>query len=157
MQKFTFFWRGPLSQWARSPFSVEGTEYFCAEQFMMSEKAKLFGDHEINEAIMNADNPSECKQLGRKVKNYNDEAWNAVAKDVVYKANHAKFTQNPELYEKLMASEGELVEASPYDKKWGIGLREDDVRAQDKSTWCGTNWLGEVLTQLRDDFRKGTQ
>ena len=68
----------------------------------------------------------------------------------MFQGNYAKFTQNPDLLKTLIDTIGTtLVEASPYDKVWGIGLAEDDPKALNRETWEGTNWLGEVLTDLR--------
>lgn len=152
MKEFAFFWNGPFSQWHPAKFVVDGKEYNCAEQYMMAEKARLFGDVATEKLIMNASTPREQKALGRKVKNFNVGVWEKVAKDIVYKGNHAKFTQNRKLKEELLATVGTLVEASPYDTIWGIGLREDDPKALSRDTWRGTNWLGEVLTKLRKDL-----
>ena len=155
---FTFFWQGgsPFSQWHRSDFVVDGFQYTCAEQYMMHRKALLFEDKEIAQQIMQAGyNPKEHKALGRKVKNFDPGMWEAQARVVVYNGNKAKFTQNPKLKEQLEATKGTLlVEASPYDKIWGIGLEKTDPRAHDRSTWNGKNWLGQVLTQLRYDLIK---
>lgn len=154
-EQFTFFWNGPFSQWYPSPFVIDGKKYNCAEQYMMAEKARLFGDKEAERAIMKTKSPREQKALGRKVKNFNVDKWNSVAKYVVYKANMAKFTQDEELQRVLFETEGTtLVEASPYDKIWGIGLAEDDHRALVRGTWQGKNWLGEVLTSVRDELLK---
>jgi ribA/ribD-fused uncharacterized protein len=154
-EQFTFFWGGPFSQWHPSQFEVGGEVFVTAEQFMMAGKARLFGDEAMRERIMATKSPRTQKQLGRKVAGYQDDVWPAAAKKIVYDGNHAKFTQNPDLLETLLATAGTtLVEASPYDRRWGIGLREDDPRALDRATWRGTNWLGEVLTRLRDDLLK---
>lgn len=153
MEKFTFFWNGPFSQWHLCKFVVDGIEYNCAEQFMMAEKARLFNDEETEKQIMETKSPREQKKLGRKVKNFDVDKWNESAKKIVYTGNKAKFTQNDYLKQKLLETRGTtLVEASPYDKIWGISLPEDDPRALNRETWKGTNWLGEVLTQLRDDL-----
>lgn len=151
MEKFTFFWNGPFSQWHPCKFKVHEHEFNCAEQFMMASKASFFGDQESYEKIMASKNPKEQKQLGRKVKDFIAAEWDEVAKSVVRKGNYAKFMQNPDLLEKLLETKGTtLVEASPYDKIWGIGLSEADERCLDRNQWKGTNWLGEVLTFVRD-------
>ena len=155
MSKYTFFWGGPFSQWARSSFVIDGVTYGTAEQYMMAQKALTFGDHDIFNEIMKTKGPSEQKALGRKIENFNKDVWEAKCKQVVYDANYAKFTQLKSFYNALMATgDTELVEASPEDKIWGIGLSEDDPRAQDKSQWQGTNWLGEIITQVREDLKK---
>ncbi|MCA1806498.1 MAG: NADAR family protein, partial [Actinobacteria bacterium] len=105
--------------------------------------------------VLNTDDPRMQKKLGRAVSNYNDNAWSAIADEIVYNGNNAKFTQNAVLHAALMATEGTtLVEASPYDRRWGIGLDADDPRAMDPSQWRGENRLGFVLTRLRDDLIK---
>lgn len=154
--KYTFFYktRHPFSNWHPCSFiDTEGNEYNCSEQYMMAEKAKLFGDEEIREEILFAKHPRDQKELGRKVKNFNSDVWTKHCKEIVYRGCYLKFSQNPKLLEVLNSTKGTLlVEASPYDKIWGIGLGEDDPRIHDPKNWQGTNWLGEVLTQLRDDM-----
>lgn len=152
-EQFTFFWDGPFSQWEPSEFEVNDVTYNCAEQYMMAEKARMFGDEDTLDRIMEEDSPREQKKLGRSVKGFNAERWNARARDIVYEGNYAKFTQNPDLLDKLMATRGTtLVEASPYDCIWGIGMSETDDGVTDRNNWRGTNWLGEVLTGLREDL-----
>lgn len=155
-EKFTFFWRGPLSQWKKSPFIAYGTLYNCAEQFMMASKSRFFKDDETLKRIMNEEDPKEQKRLGRKVRNFDKTKWDAVARTIVYRGNMAKFTQNPKLGEILVATKGTtLVEASPVDTIWGIGLAEDNPLVKDRQTWKGLNWLGETLTKVRDDIMSG--
>ncbi|MGV8120593.1 MAG: NADAR family protein [Candidatus Xenobiia bacterium LiM19] len=148
-EKFFFFWKGPLSQWHRCMFTVDNVSYNCAEQYMMAKKAELFGDLKSLERIMSSNSPREQKALGRKVKNFEPKIWNSQAKNHVLKANTAKFSQNPDLKRFLLDTKGLIVEASPLDTIWGIGLDEDDPRALDRAQWKGTNWLGEVLTKVR--------
>lgn len=153
MQKYTFFWSGPFSQWAKSKFTTDGQTFNTAEQYMMYSKAKLFEDEEIATKILATSNPRVQKMLGRQVRGFDAEVWQVAAVDVVYKGNYAKFTQNPKLMKCLLATEGTvLVEASPYDKIWGIGLGENDARRIPPKQWPGTNLLGLVLTQLREDL-----
>lgn len=150
-ERFTFFWKGPFSQWHSSFFEIDGTTYSCAEQYMMAEKARFFGDEVRLKEILFSNNPRDQKIAGRKVMPFHEEKWNKVAKDVVYRGSYTKYTQNPELKKRLLSTAGTtLVEASPYDKIWGIGLGEQDPRAQNRKTWQGKNWLGQILTEVRE-------
>lgn len=155
MEKFTFFWKGPLSQWARSKFTIDGNTFNTAEQYMMYAKAEYFNDPDTAEEILHTSSPRDQKALGRQVRNFNKEEWDKVACDIVYKGNYAKYTQNPGMMRTLLATKGTtLVEASPFDDIWGIKMTEDNPKAQSRDTWQGLNWLGETLTRLRDDFIK---
>lgn len=150
---FALFWDGPFSQWDYSPFTIAGQRYNCAEQFMMASKAQLFGDVEAREAIMLAANPSAQKAIGKCVRGFNKVRWEQDAKLYVYRASRAKYEQNGEHLAALKASIGlVIVEASPYDPIWGIGLGVEDPRAVDQAQWQGTNWLGQILTDLRIDL-----
>ena len=103
--------------------------------------------------ILAADHPRQHKALGRKVKPFDVAVWKRECVAIVRAGNHAKFTQNPELLDKLLATKGTtLVEASPYDKIWGIGLAASDPRAKDPAQWKGQNLLGKILTELRDQL-----
>ncbi|MDD3472905.1 MAG: NADAR family protein [Syntrophaceae bacterium] len=105
------------------------------------------------EKIMAAGHPREQKAFGRKVSGFVPDMWNAVARDVVYRGNMAKFTQNPELMRNLLNTRGTLlVEASPTDDVWGIKMAEDADGIENPNNWQGTNWLGETLTKVRDDL-----
>jgi ribA/ribD-fused uncharacterized protein len=154
--KYTFFYktRHPFSNWHPCIFEdKEGNEYNCSEQYMMAQKALLFGDKEIFKEIMDAYDPRTQKELGRKVKGFDSKIWDQNAKRIVYEGCKLKFEQNERLMKKLLETEGTLiVEASPYDRIWGIGLAEDDPKIHDPKNWQGTNWLGEVLTDLRDNL-----
>lgn len=155
MSAFTFFFTeaSPFSQWYRCSFTEDGRAFNCAEQYMMHGKAVLFEDGEVAAKILEADHPRTHKALGRKVRGFDDKVWRRERERIVRAGNHAKFTQNPELRELLLATRGTvLVEASPYDKIWGIGLAASDPRAQDPSQWKGGNLLGKILTALRDDL-----
>lgn len=153
METFTLFWHGPFSQWLPCMFEVDGVQYNCAEQYMMAEKARLFSDKKACDLIMKTFDPSTQKKLGRQIKGFDVQVWEKVAKDIVYKGNKAKFTQNPNLKQALLNTKGTtLVEASPYDRIWGIGLAESDPRCKHRTEWQGLNWLGEVLTKLREEL-----
>ncbi len=153
MEKFTFFWKGPFSQWWTSRFTHDGITYNCAEQWMMYQKAMFFGDEEIAQEILETSHPRDQQALGRRVSNFNQRDWDANARTFVYLGNLYKFQQNPKLWEKLKETVGTtMVEASAIDKVWGIGLTEDNPLALDREKWRGKNWLGECITRVREDL-----
>ncbi len=156
-EQFTLFYGDIPSQWYPSEFTVQDIRYNCAEQFMMACKAVVFKDIKNLLKIMQTKNPREQKAYGRLVKNFDASIWNPIAKDFVYAGSFAKYTQNQGMLNWLMSTKGTtLVEASPYDTIWGIGLSEYDPMARNRNTWKGTNWLGEVLTELRTDLENRT-
>jgi ribA/ribD-fused uncharacterized protein len=156
-KNFVFFWKTEdvFSQWHPSTFVVGDITFKTAEQYMMYRKALLFDDQEAAAKVLKTTDPREQKKIGRSVKNFNSDSWTKICRDVVFQGNKAKFDQNPNMKKVLLETgDKEIVEASPYDSIWGIGLDENDERANDKSKWLGTNWLGEVLMKLRDSYGK---
>jgi ribA/ribD-fused uncharacterized protein len=154
-ETFTFFWhkKSPFSQWYPSPFTVGGNTYNCAEQYMMHQKALLFGDAEVAAQIMATPDPETQQALGRKVAHFVPKVWERECRKIVHDGNIAKFSQNEHLKQQLFATAGTtLVEASPSDKIWGVGLEESDPRIHDRSQWPGENRLGQVITQVRDEL-----
>ena len=154
-ERFTFFFRpeSPFSQWYPAQFELGGNVFSCAEQYMMYGKAILFGDAEIAAEILEAMVPRQHKALGRKVRNFSDAIWKANREVIVTDGSRAKFTQNIELRQALLDTAGtELVEASPFDRIWGIGLAATDKRAEDPAQWRGQNLLGKILTRVRDEL-----
>lgn len=144
------FYGGILSQWFPSKFTIDGNQFNCAEQYMMLKKAELFTDNAAAQLIMSTTDPSEQKAIGRRIRNYSDMQWIMIARDVVFSANMAKFTQDKTLRRFLLGTgEEELVEASPTDQRWGIGLSMNDPDRFDRTKWQGFNWLGEVLMRVR--------
>ena len=162
---FVFFWgigdvktvqKGCLSQWWPCGFEAGGVRYNCAEQYMMAMKAKTFADAEIFGKIMSTSKPKLIKSLGRQVKGFDERAWDAVKYDVVVDGNMAKFSQNPELKSFLLSTgDAKLVEASPVDRIWGVGLAEGSPLIRDKSRWEGQNLLGKALMEVRARLRNG--
>lgn len=159
--KHVYFWGEFLSNWypARFTEAREGKtlEFFNSEQYFMYEKAKAFGDEEIAMRILfEGKNPKQAKTLGRKVKGYNDEVWNKMRYKVMLRANLLKYLQNKDL-EKLLLNEEfdgkNFVEASPYDRIWGIGCDEASA-LDDESNWNGQNLLGKVLDEVRDILKR---
>jgi ribA/ribD-fused uncharacterized protein len=130
---------------------IDSVKYSCVEQYMMSMKARLFGDRVTLTKIMATVIPKVQKQLGREVKGFNQDIWSDVAYEVVLRATVEKYRQNPKLMILLQKSgDLEFVEASPEDTIWGIGLGPDNPDALDKTKWKGQNLLGKAITQARD-------
>src|SRR5262249_34830501 len=141
-RRFTFFFRpeAPFSQWHPARFELDGHIFNCAEQYMMYGKAILFGDAEAATAILESPSPRQQKALGRNVRSFSEAIWKAHRERIVGDGSRAKFTQNAALRAALLETAGtELVEASPFDRIWGIGLAATDPRAEDPSRWRGQN------------------
>jgi ribA/ribD-fused uncharacterized protein len=155
-EAFTFFWRSdsPFSQWHPSQFTVGGITYSCAEQYMMHQKALLFRDAKTAALVLATDDPAKQKKLGRRVSPFRGGVWERECRRIVKDGNMAKFSQNPELKAALFATAGTtLVEASPLDQIWGVGLAASDPAIQNRATWRGENRLGEALTQVREELQ----
>lgn len=146
------FWRSWPSNWTISPFVINNQSFNCVEQYMMAEKAAVFGDTETYNKILGTEIPKEQKDFGRAVRNYNEDIWNTVRYGVVLRGTLEKYRQNPKLRSKLMKVDSNIIfaEASPIDKVWGIGLEATDVKAHSIDTWEGQNLLGKVVTAARD-------
>lgn len=139
-----------FSQWFPSKFEIDGVQYKNTEQYMMAQKAKLFGDDEILNKILQTADPKEIKALGRLVKGYQESVWLEHRFNIVVQGNLAKFSQNEDLKQFLLNTKDRiLVEASPYDKIWGIGLSADDEKAEKPLQWKGLNLLGFALMEVR--------
>jgi ribA/ribD-fused uncharacterized protein len=127
--------------------------YRTAEHYMMAEKAKLFGDADAYLQILAAPGPKAAKALGRKVRGFSEEVWREHRFEIVTRANRAKFGQHEDLRKFLVQTGSRvLVEASPYDQVWGIGLAREDARAKNPNQWRGLNLLGFALMKVRDEF-----
>ena len=159
--KYIFFWghKAPatgvdsscFSQWFPIGFDIEDVHYKTAEHYMMAGKARLFGDDERLAAILASDTPGKARALGRQVRGFVDERWKEARAEIVIGGNVAKFGQDDALRAYLLASTGRiLVEASPLDRIWGIGLAADDHRATDPRQWDGLNLLGFSLMVARE-------
>lgn len=121
---------------------------------MMAEKARLFGDEDARGRILQAPGPNAAKRIGREIRGFDEEGWNGSRFDIVVRGSHAKFGQNPDLRSFLLGTgEQVLVEASPVDPIWGIGLAEDDPNAGHPEQWPGLNLLGFALMEARHRLR----
>ncbi|WMD18173.1 NADAR family protein [Achromobacter seleniivolatilans] len=161
--KYVYFWghqaskhgvtASCFSQWYGAPFEVDSQRYPSAEHYMMAEKARLFGDETTRALVFKAPNPGAAKALGRQVLGFKENVWLAERYNIVVRANQAKFGQNPELRD-FLAQTGKrvIVEASPVDRIWGIGMAQDDEHIANPNLWRGLNLLGFALMQVRDEL-----
>jgi ribA/ribD-fused uncharacterized protein len=142
--------QGCLSQWYPAPFTAGGVRYATAEHYMMAGKARLFGDAEAERLVLASDDPGRAKSAGRRVRGFDEDAWAAHRYDLVVAANAAKFARHPPLRDYLLATgERVLVEASPSDTIWGIGLSAKQPEARHPARWRGLNLLGFALMDVR--------
>lgn len=168
LTKYLFFWghqpqkdgtigASCLSQWFddSASFVVNKIHYQTAEHWMMAEKARLFKDEEMVERILGSNSAAKAKKLGRLVHNFDSNVWTEHAFGIVKQGSIYKFGQNPAL-KKFLLQTGErvLVEASPLDNIWGIGLSRDHQHAANPSFWKGQNLLGFALMEARDVLRE---
>lgn len=163
--KYLFFWghqpnkdgsisKTCFSQWWLSSFEVDNVTYKTAEHWMMAKKAELFNDKEVLEKIIKANSPAEAKKLGREVKSYDDAVWLENRYEIVRQGNFYKFSQNKNLKEFLINTKDRvLVEASPVDPIWGIGMASDHKDVLNPEKWRGPNLLGFALMEVRDELK----
>lgn len=142
-----------FSQWWHHPFEVDAATYPTAEHFMMAEKARLFEDEGTRKEILTAESPADAKACGRRVQGFTETLWKAHRNDIVFRASVAKFGSDDELRRYIVGTgDSVLVEASPKDNIWGIGLGSDDNAATKPSQWRGLNLLGFALMRARAEL-----
>jgi len=153
-ENIVFFWDGPFSQWYRSDFIYRGIKFCTAEQYMMYHKSMIMGDIETAKLILKSPHPKVQKDLGRSVQDFDPVLWDKVKRDVVYMGNWLKFTQNEDL-KKILLETGDklIVEASPYDLIWGIGLSAGEAKNTPQKNWLGQNLLGLAIMEVRNDLK----
>ena len=164
---YLFFWghkplpngeigKSCFSQWWPAEFLIGDASYPTAEHFMMAEKARLFMDEESRAQILKAGSPKAAKQLGRQVKGFDQRIWEEARFRLVVEGNLAKFSQNNGLGEFLLeTNEKVLVEASPMDRIWGIGMAASNAQAEHPEQWRGLNLLGFALMEVRHRLGEG--
>ena len=144
---------GYLSNWYSSCFSQDDISFSSMEQFMMYQKAVCFNDLKIATQILETEDVSRIKELGRLVTGYDDNYWGGIRQIVVYKGLLAKFSQNTDLKELLLKTgDAVLAECAVKDRIWGIGLSMRDPDRFDRSKWKGQNLLGYTLMMVRESL-----
>lgn len=153
-KKFIFFWGGYLSNWFQCSFKDDQFTYPSSEAYLMAQKALLFGDVASATKILRANSPKEQKALGRLVKGFNESIWNQHKFDIMVKGLLLKFEQNESLKKQLLATGDKiLVEGSPYDRIWGVGIHYSSELILDEKNWKGENLLGKALMEVRSKLK----
>ncbi|MCR5275741.1 MAG: NADAR family protein [Clostridiales bacterium] len=147
---------GCFCNWYPAEFDYAGRHYLHSEQFMMYQKVMMFGQMALGDEIMHTADPEQCKILGREFFDGFDAAlWKKTRFVVVKRGIRAKFSQNPQMMDTLLATGNAiLAECSPRDKDWGILLSTSDPEVQDITKWRGENLLGQVLMEVREELRE---
>ena len=145
---------GYLSNWYLSPFEYGSFNYSSMEQFMMAQKAFYFHDQTMADLILSTDDVAMIKAYGRQVSHFNDHIWSGVRQIIVYNGLMAKFLQNKDLQDQLLATnDAILAECAVHDKIWGIGRSMSDPARFHMDQWKGTNLLGYSLMMVRDQLK----
>ncbi len=164
--KYVFFWghapskdgsvsKSCFSQWWPSAFEVDGVTYKTAEHWMMAEKARVFDHLAMVDKICACEHPMEAKKLGREVRGFDPKVWDQHKYNIVKQGNIHKFSQHKDLKEFLLNTKNRVVvEASPRDRIWGIGMGQANEKAQNPNLWRGQNLLGFALMEVRDELER---
>lgn len=154
-----FFYRvgdayGAFSNWAPTPFTVDGVSFSTAEQYIMYRKCLTFGDTVTAEKLLSSDSPREQKALGREAAGYIDSVWAGIRQTVAIRGLYAKFSQDAELKRLLLGTgDAVLVECTSNDRIWACGLDRDDDDRLSADRWKGQNILGFALMEVRNMLR----
>lgn len=167
--KYILFWNGVFSNFYPYDskkvktedveplnFQLENMKWKTSEQYFMYKKAMFFGDAQTAELIKNSTRPEDAKRLGRKVKNFDEKKWSQVSSQIMFDAVYAKFSQNEALKKYILDKRFDnkhFVEASPFDKIWGIGIHYNDRLCDNESNWLGENKLGKVIDLVRKELK----
>lgn len=148
---YYFFWKHQFGQWTLKDITdPDGKTYNCCEQYMMYKKALLFNDSEMSDKILNEREPALQQKMGREIRNFDAGLWDRNKVGIVWYGNYLKFTQHDDLKKRLLETGNKiLVEASPYDLIWGVGLGASDNKILNQNNWKGLNLLGKTLMSVR--------
>lgn len=143
-----------FSNMSQHPIEVEGVQYPTVEHYFQGMKAKEFGDKEMEEKIVKAKTPKAVKAMGKKVKNFIKEVWDAKRDEVMRTGVRAKFIQHPELRKQLLETgDRPIGEADARNLYWGIGTAVTSEKSKFPEKWRGQNKMGKLLMELREEFK----
>ena len=150
---------GCLSNWYPAEFDYAGKHFFNSEQFMMYHKVMMFRKLDLADQIMDTKDPAKCKKIaGQHFPEFDSVLWEKTCKAIVKRGVKAKFAQNEDILETLLATGNALLaECSPYDRKWGIGIDIKDPDRLKIAMWKGSNLLGRILMEVREELRQEVQ
>lgn len=146
---------GCFSNWYRSDFEYAGKKYISTEQYMMYQKMAQFRAYDIADKILTETDQGKIKHLGRtKLDNFNSALWDKTKYAIVKRGIRAKFLQNTDITEILLSTNNAvLAECARNDEQWGIGIDINDDSRFDTSNWKGTNLLGRILMEIRQELQ----
>ena len=128
---------------------TEVTTFRHVEEYLFLKIAGFANDEISQHRIREAATPAQCKAIGRNIK-VDKKRWFPEENKVMQRALYAKFSQNEELKDFLLSTgEKTLLEASPSDRYWGIGVSLGKVASSTPLNYTGKNKLGELLMNLR--------
>jgi ribA/ribD-fused uncharacterized protein len=152
--KYVFFWNDLCSNFEFVDIEHKGNVFPTTEHAFMWEKAMFFGDKQIANELLTCKLPGLAKNLGRQVKNFDAGKWDEVCYEAMLVVNRIKWNQ-PKYKKFLLETEERiLVEASPYDRIWGIGMKANEEGIEDEANWKGHNLLGKVLMDVRKEIQE---
>ena len=112
-------------------------DFFTVEAAYVAAKTT---DYNIRKAVANLLTPGDCKRFGKGIQLRYD--WEVVKRDIMHDLVWQKFSKNPELKEKLLATgDQELIETNKWgDVYWGV------------CNGKGQNHLGKILMKVRREL-----
>ena len=145
-----YFWGGsnPLSNFHKCDFQENDVSFTSVEQYFVYKKAHHFSDEVAKQKVLTLQDPVQIKRT--MIKGYDKAQWAPMSERVMEQGLSLKFHQDEGMKKALLATEHrELIEASPYDSMWGIGIGLHSESLTDKTKW-GSNRLGKLLMEIRE-------
>lgn len=143
-----------FSNMSQHPIDVDGVRYPTVEHYFQAMKAKEFEDTEMLDKIVKAKTPKAVKAMGKKVKNFVKEVWDAKRDEIMRTGVRSKFIQHPELRKQLLETgDRQIGEADARNLYWGIGTAVTSEKSKHPDKWRGQNKMGKLLMELRTEFK----
>jgi ribA/ribD-fused uncharacterized protein len=140
----------------RSEFWYRDVFFDSVEKFIMFGKAKLFNDEATAQAILNASNGYQCKEIGKGVMGFNQQVWDEWSPKIALVGNREKYKQNPGLAQLLIQTHPLVLAEGSWNKRWGAGFAKDDPRIGNPAQWTGENLGGNTVMVVRTELMNGS-